>query len=109
MQIAAAVSVLANTTSANVLLGNVNQFQQRTSQVFLSAIAAATGMEANWSVNSVEVVAGSIISFATLAGPPVRRDNLVTGVRISRGSGLFITFTNTTAGTIIVNWMLDIG
>lgn len=109
MQISDTVSVLANTTSDNVLLGNVNMFQQRSGQVFLSAIADATGILANWAINDVNVVNRSIISFGTLAGPPIRRDNLVTGVRIVRGAGLFISFTNITVGTLVVNWLLDIG
>ena len=99
-----AVSVAANSVSANQLAGKIYEFLDRPANILLAAAAAAVGVNATLLVGGVAVVNDESISQANRF--PVLPDDVVTQ---ERGLGrLILTFRNTTAAPILVNWSMDI-
>lgn len=99
-----ALSVAANTSSTNQLAGKLYEFLDRPANILLAAAAAAPGINVTLLIGGVAVVNDESISQANRF--PILPDDVVTQ---ERGLGrLILTFRNTTAAAIIVNWSVDI-
>ena len=101
-----ATSIAADSTSANLLAGDINEFLGRASVVSLFCTGAATGLRAQLLIGSDVVIDDQPISDANRF--PITPDDF-----LSRGGGLpgdrlTLRFRNTTAGAIIAEWRLAI-
>jgi len=100
----AALSVAANSVSANVVAGKLYEFLTRRSRVLLSAVGSAAGLKATLVLGGRIVVNDEDISGANRF--PTLPDDAVTE-EIGTGR-IILTFRNTTAGALTVNWALDV-
>lgn len=101
-----AVSVAANAVSANQLSGQLYEFLDRPMPVLLAAASSAAGLNVTFLIGGVAVVNDQPVSQANRF--PILPDDVVTAVR--RGVGrMVLTFRNTTAGALTVNWSVDVG
>lgn len=99
-----AVSVAANSVSANQLAGKLFEFLDRPASILLAAAAAAAGINVTLLVGGRSVVQDEAISQANRF--PIIPDDVVTE---ERGIGrIILTFRNTTGAAILVNWSVDI-
>ena len=100
-------SVGANSISANLLSGLLEEFSHRGrgQRVRMAVTAAATGMRASCLLNDQAVVNDQFISLANRF--PVIPDDVVIQERIPRGMRAVVTLRNTTAGAIINLWAVD--
>lgn len=100
----AAVSVAANSVSANQVAGELYEFLNRPTVVTLLAAASAVGLRVTWLIGGVAVVNDQDVSQANRF--PTVPDDIVTQ---ERGLGrMVLTFRNTTGATITVNWVIDL-
>jgi len=101
-----ATSIAADSTSANLLAGDINEFLGRASVVSLFCTGAAVGLRAQLLIGASVVIDDQPISDANRF--PITPDDF-----LSRGGGLpgdrlTLRFRNTTAGAIIAEWRLAI-
>lgn len=99
-------SVAADSTTANLLAGDINEFLGRASVVSLFTTGAAVGLRAQLLVGADVVIDDQPISDANRF--PITPDDF-----LSRGGGfpgdrLTLRFRNTTAAAIIARWRLGI-
>ena len=99
-------SIAANSTSANLLAGDINEFLGRPSAVSLFVTGAAVGARAQLLVGSDVTIDDQPVSDANRF--PITPDDF-----LSRGGGLpgdrlTLRFRNTTGAAIIVRWRLAI-
>ena len=99
-------SVAANSTSTNLLTGDLNEFLGRPSVASLFCTSAAVGIRAQLMIGGDVVIDDQPISDANRF--PITPDDF-----LSRGGGLpgdrlTLRFRNTTVGAIIVRWRLGI-
>lgn len=100
------ISVAANATTANQVAGQLFEFLSNPSKVRLAAAAAAVGINVTLLIGSRAIVNDQPISQANRF--PIIPDDIVTAVRNATGR-IVLTFRNTTAGAIVINWTLDVG
>ena len=99
-------SIAANSTSANLLTGDINEFLGRPSAVSLFCTGAAVGLRAQLLIGGDVVIDDQPISDANRF--PITPDDF-----LSRGGGipgdrLTLRFRNTTVGAVIARWRLSI-
>jgi len=99
-------SIAADSTSANLLAGDINEFLGRAAVVSLFCTSAATGIRAQLLIGQDVAIDDQPISDANRF--PITPDDF-----LSRGGGLpgdrlTLRFRNTTAAAIIVEWRLAI-
>jgi len=99
-------SIGANSTSANLLAGDINEFLGRAAVVSLFCTGAAVGLRAQLLIGADVVVDDQPISDADRF--PITPDDF-----LSRGGGLpgdrlTLRFRNTTVGAVIARWRLAI-
>ncbi len=99
-------SLLPNATSANLIVGEIGEFLAGRSVVNLYARSAAVGTLLLFQIGSEVFLPNQAIG--TQAGFPSRNENLLVSGVGGRGERIFITGTNTTAGAIIIQFLLDI-
>ena len=99
-------TVTANTTTANLLAGDINEFLGRASVVSLFVAAAAVGIRAQLLVGKDVVIDDQPVSDANRF-PQTPEDYLMRGAGFP-GDRLTLRFRNTTGGNIIVRWRLAI-
>ncbi len=100
------VSIPANSTSANLLAGDINEFLGRAAVVSLFTTGAAVGLRAQLLIGSDVTIDDQPISDANRF--PITPDDF-----LSRGGGLpgdrlTLRFRNTTGAAIIARWRLAI-
>jgi len=100
------VSIPLNSTSANLIAGEIGEFLAGRSVVNLYARAAAVGVNLLFQVGSEVFLPNQEIGLQ--AGFPTRNENLLISGVGGQGERIFITATNTTAGNIIIQFMVDI-
>jgi hypothetical protein len=100
-----AVSVAANAQSANQLAGQLYEFLDRPASVLLCAVAAAVGINVTLLIGGVAVINDQPISQANRF--PIIPDDIVTEEGPVMGR-MILTFRNTTAAAILVNFSLDV-
>ena len=98
--------ILLNTTSVNLLAGDINEFLGRASVVSLFCTGAAVGLRAQLLIGSDVTIDDQPISDANRF--PITPDDF-----LSRGGGLpgdrlTLRFRNTTGANIIARWRLAI-
>lgn len=108
-RMSSSISVPANSTVANVVAGLLHEFVARPSAMRVGASSAATG------VNGTALVSGpsgqkilmndQLVPF-TNRYPQIPEDVVVQGT-VPPGR-VVLTFRNTTAGAIVVNWFVDV-
>ena len=101
-----ATSIAANSTSANLLAGDINEFLSRAAVISLFVTAAAVGIRAQLLIGQDVTIDDQVVSDANRF--PITPDDF-----LSRGGGLpgdrlTLRFRNTTGGAIIVEWRLAI-
>lgn len=101
-----AVSVAANAVSSNQVAGQLYEFLQRPSSLVLSGTSSAAGINCTLIIGSVAVVNDQPISQANRF--PILPDDIITRLRNATGR-IVLTFRNTTAGALTVNWAVDVG
>jgi len=99
-------SVAANTTSLNLLAGQVNEFLAGPSTVNVYARSAAVGANLVFQVGNEVFVQNQ--ELPTQAGFPTRNENFfIQGVG-GQGERIVATVQNTTAGAIIIQLLFEI-
>jgi len=99
------VSVAANSTSTNRVAGMTHEFLDRPAQVVLAAAAAAVGMTCSFLIAGTAIVDDQSVSQANRF--PIVPDDIVAAEPLP-GGRIILRFRNTTAGAIIVHWLIDI-
>jgi len=99
-------SIAANSTSANLLTGDINEFLGRAAVASLFCTGAAVGLRAQLLIGGDVVIDDQEISDANRF--PITPDDF-----LSRGGGipgdrLTLRFRNTTVGAVIARWRLAI-
>jgi len=107
--ISGSISVAANAVSGNVLAGSPFEFISQPSIVKLAVTqAGADGTD----INGVFQIGGESLmqagDISDRAAFPSFRDDLIVEAGGQAGERLFLTFANTTAGALVVKFLLDI-
>lgn len=98
------ISVAANAVSANVLNGQLYEFQQQGAPVQLLATGSATGLRCSL-IAAVPVVNDQAIGL--LNRFPIVPDDRIWQGRCRAACRLVLTFRNTTAGALTAFWRVD--
>jgi len=99
-------SITANTTSDNIFAGNLFEFLSKNSRLIFRLSAAATGIYLTFTVGGVTVAQDTLISDSNQF--PIIPDDVLVTIGGRRGARLFATLRNSTGGTLIAKWVLDI-
>lgn len=99
-------SVTANQTSSNVVSGQLFEFLPQRAIVILLATGSATGLNCTFLLAGVAIVSDS--SIGANNKQPVVPDDFVVKTRGAAGSRIFLTFRNTTGGTLTAFWSIQI-
>jgi len=99
-------SVLTNAVSPNIFAGNLFEFLSRNRKLIFRLSSAATGVFLTFSIGGVVVVQDSLISDSNRY--PIIPDDVLVTVHGRRGARLFATLRNSTGGTLVTEWVLDI-
>lgn len=103
------VSVAANAVSANVLAGSPFEFISQPSIIKLASTqagAAASDITGVFQIGGESLMQAGNISDRSAF--PTFRDDLIVEAGGQSGERLFLTFANTTAGALVVQFLLDI-
>lgn len=107
MRVQGVTSVAANGTSGNVLAGKVLEITQRPSVVKVFAVAAAaSSIKGTFFSGSDIVMEESDISGANRF--PISPDDMTCQDVAGPLDRLNLSFRNTTAGAVVVNWFVDV-
>lgn len=101
-----ALSLTANSTSANVVAGQQFEFLQRPSMLRLLAVGSAAGLNTTLLVGGRTIINDQPISGANRF--PTIPDDIVTEEGGRAGERILLMFRNTTGGTLTVNWAVDV-
>lgn len=107
--ISGTVSVAANAVSANVLAGSPFEFLAQPSLVALAvtqAGAAASDITGVFQIGGESLLQAGNVS--DRAAHPTFHDDMLVEAGGQPGERLFLTFANTTAGALLVHFLLDI-
>lgn len=99
-------SIAANTTSANLLAGDINEFLGRAAVVSLFCTGAAVGLRAQLLIGADVTVDDQPISDANRF-PETPQDFLTRGGGLP-GDRLTLRFRNTTGAAILARWRLAV-
>lgn len=106
------VSVAANATSANVLSGEVIEFPGVPSSVVVAATvptASANSVLMNLQLGSDRPVDGLALGAEAATGRgPILPDDILVKEVAGGADRISLTFTNTTAGAIVVTWYVEV-
>ena len=107
--ISGTISVAANASSANVLAGSPFEFVAQPSIIKLActqAGAAASDITGDFQIGGESLLQAGNIS--DRAAHPTFRDDIIVEAGAQAAERLFLTFSNTTAGALLVHFLLDI-
>jgi hypothetical protein len=104
-RISGSISVGANAVSTNQAQGTIEEFITRPSYVRLAATSSATGVNATLIVGRTALCQDQLMSAANRF--PIIPDDVVIEHIINRGR-LIVTYRNTTAGALTVQWFIDV-
>jgi len=97
-------SIAADSTSANLLAGDINEFLGRNSVVSLFCTGAAIGLRAQLLIGANVVIDDQPISDANRF--PITPDDFLSRGGGTPGDRLTLRFRNTTAAAVIARWRL---
>jgi len=106
MLISDTISVAANSRTANVLAGQQFEFLPARASVQVRAASSVTGIRMDMNIGGEQLAVDTLV-------PPTNRfpiapdDTMITTTGM-RGERLFMTFRNTTAGAIVVQYAVEI-
>lgn len=100
-----ALSVAANSISANQMVGQQWEFLDRPTKLLFAAAAAAAGINCTLIIGGIVIINDQAISQANRF--PIIPDDVVQKIAGARGR-VILTFRNTTGGAIVVNWLMDV-
>lgn len=100
------VTVGANAVSANVLAGQLYEFVEQGTPVTLSVIASATGVRTTF-ICGLPLINDQANRFRAAADFPLIPDDILLNNNVP-GGRMVLTFRNTTAGSIVVQWRIDL-
>jgi len=106
MVITGETSIAADSTSANLLAGDINEFLGRAAVVSLFCTGAATGLRAQLLIGQDVVIDDQAISDANRF--PITPDDFLARGGGLPGDRLTLRFRNTTAGAVVSQWRLAI-
>jgi len=106
MVITGTTVVLADTTSANLLAGDINEFLGRNAVVSLFCTGSAVGLRAQLLIGAAVVIDDQAISDANRF--PITPDDFLSRGGGTPGDRLTLRFHNTTAGSLTAEWRLAI-
>jgi len=104
--ITAATSIAANSTSANLLAGDINEFLARPAVISLFVTAAVVGIRAQLLIGQDVAIDDQTVSDANRF--PITPDDFLARGGGLQGDRLTLRFRNTTGAAIIVEWRLAI-
>lgn len=107
--ISGTISVAANAVSANVLAGSPFEFLSLPSLVELAATqagAAPTDITCVWQIGGESLIQSGDVS--DRAAFPTFQDDIMLNAGGQAGERLFLTFANTTAGALLVAFLVKI-
>jgi len=107
--ISGSISVAANAVSANVLAGSPFEFVAQPSIIKLAntqAGAAASDITADFQIGGESLIQGGNVSDRSAF--PSFRDDLFAEAGAQAGERLFLTYANTTAGALVVQFLIDV-
>ncbi len=104
--IAGTVSVAANTQSANLLAGESFEFLPRPALVSVYMSGAAAGFTTDFLVGGAAAVLGAVVPGTNRS--PLRLEDGIVQAGGGGGDRLFLQALNTTAGAVVINWIVDI-
>lgn len=100
------VSVAANSRTANQLAGLQFEFLPAMCSVQLRCTSSATGIRSDFNIG------GEQLAVDTLVPPtnrfPIAPDDTLVTTSGAQGERLFLTFRNTTAGALTVQWAVEV-
>lgn len=99
------LTVAANSTSTNRVSGLTHEFLDGPATLVLAAAAAAVGLNCSLIVAGQALVDDQSVSQANRF--PVLPDDIVASEDVA-GGRILLRFRNTTAGAIIVHWVIDV-
>lgn len=99
-------SIAADSTSANLLAGDINEFLGRNAVVSLFCTGSAVGLRAQLLIGAAVVVDDQAISDANRF--PITPDDFLSRGGGTPGDRLTLRFRNTTAGALTSEWRLAI-
>lgn len=107
--ISGSIQVAGNATSANVLAGSPFEFVSQPSIIKFActqAGAAGSDITSDFQIGGESLMqAGNISDRAAF---PTFRDDLTVEAGAQAGERLFLTFSNTTGGALVIQFLLDI-
>jgi hypothetical protein len=103
-------SIATTVLTTNVLAGRQYEFTTRPSRVRLLMSCSAVGVYAYLTAGTSSITdqSGIQVNVAAAAGRLVLPDDLAIEHGVAAGKRLFLTFRNTTGGTLIVYWAVDV-
>lgn len=101
-----ALSVAANSVSANVLAGQLYEFLRRGGPVLLSGTGSAAGLKCTFIINGQVVINDADMSSANRF--PIVPDDVITQEGARAGSRLILTFRNSTGAALNAFWAVDV-
>jgi len=107
--ISVTTSVAANATSANVLAGSTFEFVAQPSVIKLActqAGAAATDITADFQIGGESLAQAANVS--DRAAFPTFREDIFVEAGAQAGERLFLTYSNTTGGALLVHTLIDV-
>ena len=107
--ISGSISVAANATSANVLAGSPFEFVSQPSLIKLAVTqqgAAGSDITGDFQIGGESLLQAGQISDRSAF--PTFLDDILVEAGAQAGERLFLTFSNTTVGALIVQFLLDI-
>ena len=105
-RVSGTTSILTNASSGNVLSGKQIEIPTRVSVARIAAAAAATGILGTVFAGARTLMEESHISPANRF--PVFPDDVAVQDVVAPNERLSLTFRNTTGGTVIVQWAVDV-
>ena len=106
MVITGTTIVLADTTSVNLLAGDINEFLGRNAAVSLFCTGSAVGLRAQLLIGAAVVIDDQPISDANRF--PITPDDFLSRGGGTPGDRLTLRFHNTTGGDLTAEWRLAI-
>lgn len=99
-----ALSVAANSVSTNQVAGQLYEFLSGRTKLVFAAASSAVGLNATLLLGGRAVLNDAPISQANRF--PLLPDDIV--IREIASGRIVLTFRNTTAGALTVNWLIDV-
>lgn len=106
MLMSGSTAVAANALSLNVLAGLQFEFLPARASVQLRASATATGLNTNFNIGGEQQAVDTLVPFSNRF--PIAPDDTLLTTSGMKGERLFLTFRNTTGGSLTVNWAVEI-